>query len=200
MAVNQEIKGILKMHHTKMVSSENFLGVIWILIHVKEPEKNTSILLYLSICFSLYIWFTNTDGFTLQRKFFSHFLLVEDFISCTFLKIHRKIKKNLCAAIYHHVGTSSAYAQCFKTASAMGNCACSIYYWPALTLQSPGKTHRWNLFPLLVCTKAAPLCTVHSWRIFKIKASCLSTILLLACHARPFSLWVLWCSSGSQEK
>lgn len=106
-----------------------------------------NILLYLSIYFSIYTWFTNTDGFILQRKFFSHFLLVEDFISCTSLKIHRKIKKNLHAAIYHRAGTSSAYAQCFKTASAMENCAHSIYYWPALTLQSPGKTHHWNFFP-----------------------------------------------------
>lgn len=55
MAVNQEIKGILKMPHTKMVSSENFLGVIWILIHVKEPEKIRafcSIYLFVSLCIS----------------------------------------------------------------------------------------------------------------------------------------------------
>lgn len=154
----------------------------------------------LPIYLSLYNPFTNTDGFILPRKLFSHFLLVEDFISCTCLKIHRFKKKNLHAAIYHHAGTSSAYAQCFKTASAMENCSCSIYYWPALTPQSPGKTHPWNFFPLLVWTKAAPLCTVHCWRIFKIKASCLSTVLFLACHARPFSLGVLWCSSSSQEK
>lgn len=145
MAVCQEIKEMLKTHHANSVNRENFLGMIWMLIHVEEPEKNRNILLYL---FSPCIWFTNTAGFILQRKFFSHFLLLEDFISCTSLKIHRKIKKkNLHAAIYHHVGTSSAYAQGFKTASAVESRACSACYWPVLTLQSAGKTHHWGFLP-----------------------------------------------------
>lgn len=130
--------------------------------------------------------------FTLPAGWRSHFLYVSK-------NTQKDKKKNLHAAVYHHAGTSFAYAQCFKTASATEICACSIYYWPALTLQSPGKTPHRNFFPLLGCTAAAPLCAVRSWRIFKIKASCLSTILFLACHARPFSVWALWCSS-SQEK
>lgn len=54
-----------------------------------------NILLHLSIYLSLYNSFTNTGGFILPRKLFSHFLLVEDFISCTCLKIHR-LKKKIC--------------------------------------------------------------------------------------------------------
>lgn len=82
---------VLETRHIKMVSRESFLGMVWVLTCVKEPEKNTTFLLYLPIYFSLYIWFTNTNGFKLQRKFFSHFLLAEDFISCASLKIHGKI-------------------------------------------------------------------------------------------------------------
>lgn len=191
MVVNQEDKEILKKHDTKSISKDQnrefSRGDFDINTH-GETWKNRGSLLYLSIHFSLYIRFANIDGFILHRKFFSHFLLVEDFISCTSLKIYRMIKKNLDAAIYHHAGTSSAYAQCFKTASAMKNCTRSVYYWPALTPQSAGKTYHRIFLPLLVCTNPAPLCTLRSWTVFKIKASWLSTILFLACHARPFSV------------
>lgn len=65
--------------------------------------------------------------------------------------------------------TSSAYAQCFKTASATKK----LHTQPLLLTCTNSSLTRQNSL-LLVCTKAAPLCIVHSWRIFKIKASCLS--------------------------
>lgn len=39
MAVCQEIKEMLKTHHANSVNRGNFLGMIWMLIHVEEPEK-----------------------------------------------------------------------------------------------------------------------------------------------------------------
>lgn len=151
---------------------------------------------FIYLFFSTYLVYKHI----LQWKFFSHILLVEDLISCTYLKIHRKIRKKVCMQQLTTMwGLPLHMLSVLKLHKQQKTHTYSLYYWPALTLHSPDKTSHWNIFPLLVCTKAAPLCTVHSWRIFKIKASCLSIILFLTCHARPFSLGVLWWSN-SQEK